>query len=166
MTWAARSAPQAWRLRAHSPLTRFAIPASIYHQQWCRARQTFTEECPEHAMSVEEADIRTLEYAPSGMIILNFTLQFLPPADRDALLRRLFDALEPGGVLVLSEKTVDVDERDNAWRVERDPRLQTRNGYSDMGKSAKSAPHLKTCWCPIRWMRCISAYSRQASHVR
>ncbi len=102
-----------------------------------RARQTFSEECPEHAMSVEEADIRTLEYAPSGMIILNFTLQFLPPADRDALLKQLFDALEPGGVLVLSEKTVDVDERDNAWRVERYHDFKRANGYSDMEISQK-----------------------------
>ncbi|MEC7295629.1 MAG: amino acid--tRNA ligase-related protein, partial [Pseudomonadota bacterium] len=51
-----------------------------------RARQTFLDESPDHAMQVEEADIRTYAYAPSGMIILNFTLQFLPPADRDALL--------------------------------------------------------------------------------
>ena len=35
-----------------------------------RAKQTFLDECPDHAMQVEEADIRTYEYAPSGMIIL------------------------------------------------------------------------------------------------
>merc|ERR1712138_186619 len=97
-----------------------------------RAKQTFLDECPDHAMQVEEADIRTYEYAPSGMIILNFTLQFLPPADRDALLKRLFDALEPGGVLILSEKTIDADERDNAWRVERYHDFKRANGYSDM----------------------------------
>ena len=50
-----------------------------------QARQTFQQECPEHAMQVEEADIRALEYAPSGMIILNFTLQFLPAADRKSV---------------------------------------------------------------------------------
>ncbi len=102
-----------------------------------RAKQTFLEECPDHALQVEEADIRTYEYAPSGMIILNFTLQFLPPADRDALLERLYDALEPGGVLILSEKTVDADERDNAWRVERYHDFKRANGYSDMEISQK-----------------------------
>ncbi|WP_447553270.1 carboxy-S-adenosyl-L-methionine synthase CmoA [Vreelandella sp. EE22] len=102
-----------------------------------KARQTFLNECPDHAMTVIEDDIRTLEYAPSGMIILNFTLQFLPPADRDALLARLYDALEPGGVLILSEKTVDPDERDNAWRVERYHDFKRANGYSDMEISQK-----------------------------
>ena len=102
-----------------------------------RAKQTFLDECPDHAMQVEEADIRTYEYAPSGMIILNFTLQFLPPADRDALLKRLYNTLEPGGVLILSEKTIDADERDNAWRVERYHDFKRANGYSDMEISQK-----------------------------
>ncbi|UYF98641.1 carboxy-S-adenosyl-L-methionine synthase CmoA [Halomonas sp. GD1P12] len=102
-----------------------------------KARQTFEAECPEHAISVLEADIRTLEYTGSGMIILNFTLQFLPPNDRDALLARLYAALEPGGVLILSEKTVDPDERDNAWRVERYHDFKRANGYSDLEISQK-----------------------------
>ncbi|EHJ91240.1 carboxy-S-adenosyl-L-methionine synthase CmoA [Vreelandella boliviensis] len=102
-----------------------------------QARQTFADECPAYAMQVEEADIRTMEYAPSGMIILNFTLQFLPAADRDALLTLLYAALEPGGVLILSEKTVDADERDNAWRVERYHDFKRANGYSDLEISQK-----------------------------
>ncbi|MCS2609923.1 carboxy-S-adenosyl-L-methionine synthase CmoA [Halomonas dongshanensis] len=102
-----------------------------------RARQTFAAECPDHALQVDEADIRTLDYAPSGMIILNFTLQFLPPEDRDALLAKLYAALEPGGVLILSEKTVDIDERDNAWRVERYHDFKRANGYSDLEISQK-----------------------------
>ncbi|WP_252107445.1 MULTISPECIES: carboxy-S-adenosyl-L-methionine synthase CmoA [unclassified Halomonas] len=102
-----------------------------------KARQTFEAECPEHAMTVLEEDIRTLEYTGSGMVILNFTLQFLPPQDRDALLARLYAALEPGGVLILSEKTIDPDERDNAWRVERYHDFKRANGYSDLEISQK-----------------------------
>ena len=102
-----------------------------------RARQTFADECPKHSLQVTEADIRQLDYQPSGMVILNFTLQFLPPEDRDALLARLFEALEPGGVLILSEKTIDADERDNAWRVERYHDFKRANGYSEMEISQK-----------------------------
>ena len=102
-----------------------------------RARQTFADECPEHAMQVDIADIRQFEYAPAGMIMLNFTLQFLPPDDRDTLLAKLYQALEPGGVLILSEKTVDADEYDNAWRVERYHDFKRANGYSDMEISQK-----------------------------
>ncbi|MDY7115641.1 carboxy-S-adenosyl-L-methionine synthase CmoA [Halomonas sp. SSL-5] len=102
-----------------------------------RARETLAVECPEHAMEVLEGDIRRLEYEPAGMIVLNFTLQFLPPADREALLARLFEALEPGGVLVLSEKIQASDEQENAWLVERYHDFKRANGYSDLEISQK-----------------------------
>ncbi|MDW7747807.1 carboxy-S-adenosyl-L-methionine synthase CmoA [Halomonas sp.] len=102
-----------------------------------RARETLAEECPDHVMEVLEGDIRTLDYAPAGMIVLNFTLQFLAPGDRDALMARLFEALEPGGVLVLSEKVVAEDEQENAWRVERYHDFKRANGYSEMEISQK-----------------------------
>lgn len=102
-----------------------------------RARETLTAEYPGHAIEVIEGDIRTLDYQPSGMVILNFTLQFLPPEERETLLRRLYAALEPGGVLVLSEKVVDLDERDNAWRVERYHDFKRANGYSELEISQK-----------------------------
>lgn len=102
-----------------------------------QARETLAAECPDHAMEVLEGDIRSLEYAPAGMILLNFTLQFLPPEDREALMAGLFAALEPGGVLVLSEKVVAEDEQENAWRVERYHDFKRANGYSDLEISQK-----------------------------
>ncbi len=102
-----------------------------------RARETLSAECPDHAMEVFEGDIRTLDYAPAGMIVLNFTLQFLAPGDRDAVIQRLFQVLEPGGVLVLSEKVKAADEQENAWLVERYHDFKRANGYSDMEISQK-----------------------------
>lgn len=102
-----------------------------------RARETLDTECPDHAIQVMEGDIRTLDYEPAGMIVLNFTLQFLPPADREAVMGRLFAALEPGGVLVLSEKIRAEDEEENAWLVERYHDFKRANGYSDMEISQK-----------------------------
>jgi tRNA (cmo5U34)-methyltransferase len=102
-----------------------------------RARETLATECPDHRMEAVEGDIRTLDYRPAGMILLNFTLQFLPPDDRDALMARLFEALEPGGVLVLSEKVVAEDEQENAWRVERYHDFKRANGYSELEISQK-----------------------------
>lgn len=102
-----------------------------------RARATFTEESPAHDIEVIEGDIRHLDYRPSGMIVLNFTLQFLAPQDRDAVIEKLYAALEPGGVLVLSEKIVDADEQANAWLVERYHDFKRANGYSDMEISQK-----------------------------
>ncbi|MFW6346906.1 MAG: carboxy-S-adenosyl-L-methionine synthase CmoA, partial [Halomonas sp.] len=101
------------------------------------ARETLATECPDHAMEVIEGDIRTLDYRPAGMVVLNFTLQFLPPEDRDTLMARLHESLEPGGVLVLSEKIVAEDEQENAWQVERYHDFKRANGYSDLEISQK-----------------------------
>lgn len=102
-----------------------------------RARATFLAECPGHRIEIIEGDIRHLDYRPASLIVLNFTLQFLAPGDRDALIDKLFAALEPGGVLVLSEKIVAADEQENAWLVERYHDFKRANGYSDMEISQK-----------------------------
>lgn len=102
-----------------------------------RARETLAAECPDHAIEVLEGDIRHFDYRPAGMVVLNFTLQFLAPADRQAVLARLFEALEPGGVLVLSEKIQAADEEENAWLVERYHDFKRANGYSDLEISQK-----------------------------
>lgn len=49
-------------------------------------------------------DVRDTHIAGASMVILNYTLQFIEPADRDALLAKIHAGLNPGGVLLLSEK--------------------------------------------------------------
>ncbi|WP_106478677.1 carboxy-S-adenosyl-L-methionine synthase CmoA [Phytohalomonas tamaricis] len=102
-----------------------------------RARDVLSQEYPEHAITVIEGDIRTLAYRPAGMIIVNFTLQFLDPAERDDVIARLFDTLEPGGVLILSEKVVfdDTQAEDVLYALHHD--FKRANGYSDLEISQK-----------------------------
>ena len=51
-----------------------------------------------------QADIADVTLEPADLIILNYTLQFVPVTERDALIARLHAALRPGGALVLAEK--------------------------------------------------------------
>ncbi|GAB3546395.1 methyltransferase domain-containing protein [Spirosoma fluminis] len=46
-----------------------------------------------------------LVLAPSSLVLSVFTLQFLPLAARAALIGKVYDALEPGGAFIISEKT-------------------------------------------------------------
>ena len=50
------------------------------------------------------ADILDVEISNASVIILNFTLQFVPPERRSSLLKTIHQGMNPGGVLVLSEK--------------------------------------------------------------
>ena len=49
-------------------------------------------------------DLQTTAFEPAQMILMNFTLQFIPLADRQPLLERIYASLHSGGALVLSEK--------------------------------------------------------------
>ena len=49
-------------------------------------------------------DIRETEIHDASAVVLNLVLQFVPPNQRMALLRRIFDGTQSGGLLVLTEK--------------------------------------------------------------
>ena len=71
------------------------------------------------------------------MVILNFTLQFLPPQDRTVLLEKIYRGLNPNGVLVLSEKFRFDDEKVNDLLIDLHHQFKRANGYSELEVSQK-----------------------------
>jgi tRNA (cmo5U34)-methyltransferase len=78
------------------------------------------------------ADIRDVTCEDASIVVLNFTLQFLPAEHRLPLLTRLCAGLRPGGVLILSEKIAGVDETADALLVAMHHAFKRANGYSEM----------------------------------
>jgi tRNA (cmo5U34)-methyltransferase len=90
-----------------------------------------------HRCSFMEGNIETVTLAKAGGIILNYTLQFLPTAARPATILRLYNALRPGGVLILSEK-ITCSDPDLADRfTEQHTAFKKQQGYSDLEISKK-----------------------------
>lgn len=102
-----------------------------------KAQVLLKENYPDHDIEVITADIRALELEPCDMVILNLTLQFLPPEDRTSVLKAIYNALNDGGILILTEKTHCGDEQDDAWLVERYYDFKRANGYSELEISGK-----------------------------
>lgn len=69
-----------------------------------RAREKL-QELTSHQVQFVCSDIQQTALAPCSVVIMNYTLQFLPVTQRAALLQRVCQALVPGGMLFLSEKT-------------------------------------------------------------
>ena len=84
-------------------------------------------------------DIRDIEFVNASMVVLNYTLQFVPPADRDALLRNICAGLNDGGILVLSEKVVDENPHMESLLVDLHHEHKRRNNYSALEISRKRA---------------------------
>ena len=83
------------------------------------------------------ADIRATDITNASMVVLNLTLQFLPPAERLPLLQKIFNGLRPGGVLVLSEKVVFADATENQRMQQLYQGFKKTMGYSDLEISQK-----------------------------
>jgi len=100
------------------------------------------DKCRQRADKVQNiewrcADIRTTDINNASMVVLNLTLQFLPPVERLALLQKIFNGLRPGGVLVLSEKVVFADATENQRMQQLYQGFKKTMGYSDLEISQK-----------------------------
>lgn len=82
-------------------------------------------------------DIRQVEIHNASMVVLNFTLQFLPPNDRLSLLQKIYHGLNPNGVLVLSEKFTFDNVKMNELLIELHHTFKRANGYSELEVSQK-----------------------------
>ncbi|MBY6185624.1 carboxy-S-adenosyl-L-methionine synthase CmoA [Marinobacter hydrocarbonoclasticus] len=83
------------------------------------------------------ADIRDVGIENASMVVLNFTLQFLAPADRDALLAKIYKGMVPGGVLVVSEKLVFSQPQLHQLLDDLHLDFKRANGYSELEISQK-----------------------------
>jgi tRNA (cmo5U34)-methyltransferase len=70
---------------------------------------------------------------------LNFTLQFIPLAERVPLLKKIYAGMRPGGVLIISEKITFPDEKLNHLFIEMYHSFKENMGYSKLEISQKRA---------------------------
>lgn len=78
------------------------------------------------------ADVRDTDFSGSSFVVLNFTLQFVPPGERRRLLARIAEGLVPGGALVLSEKVRFEDATEQARQTEWHHDFKRLQGYSEL----------------------------------
>ncbi|BCS95023.1 carboxy-S-adenosyl-L-methionine synthase [Desulfoluna limicola] len=84
-----------------------------------------------------QANIQDLAMEPASVVVLNLTLQFLPMAERNALIARIHEALVPGGILLITEKVVHEEELLSDLQQEFYYRFKGENGYSNLEISQK-----------------------------
>ncbi len=78
------------------------------------------------------SDITQMEFKTASVVIMNFTLQFIPINERLKLLKQIRSAMVPGGLLILSEKLTMPDAEMNRLMVELHHDFKRSQGYSDL----------------------------------
>ncbi|MBC8519778.1 MAG: carboxy-S-adenosyl-L-methionine synthase CmoA [Gammaproteobacteria bacterium] len=82
-------------------------------------------------------DVRDTKIENASFVTMNFTLQFIPVAEREDMLRRVADGISPGGGFMLSEK-IGFDDSEQQKRMESlHHAFKRANGYSELEISQK-----------------------------
>lgn len=85
------------------------------------------------------ADILDVAIEDASVVVLNFTLQFIPMASRNALLAKIAAGMRPGGMLIVAEKIHFEDPSLNALFIDLHHRFKQQNGYTQTEISRKRA---------------------------
>ncbi len=102
-----------------------------------RYRERLPEGSCRESIELVCGDIREQPLQNASVVVITLTLQFLPLADRDALLARVYRALRPGGVLLLTEKIQQTDPALELLQQDFYYRFKKERGYSELEISQK-----------------------------
>ena len=83
------------------------------------------------------ADIADVDIENASVVVMNFTLQFIPLEQRLALINRIYSGLNKGGILILSEKIAFDEPERQHFQTEIHHDFKRANGYSDLEISQK-----------------------------
>lgn len=86
----------------------------------------------QHTIDFCLEDITRIQRPGTAAFVVNYTLQFIRPLLRPALIERLFANLRPGGLLIVSEKTILPDGRLNRSFIDIYHDLKRERGYSEL----------------------------------
>jgi len=96
------------------------------------ARDVLDKEVPGLAIELIESDILDAPIDNASVVIMNYTLQFVPVANRLPLLKKIRGALTPGDALILSEKIkLDSPTMDDTM-IAMHHDFKRAKGYSDL----------------------------------
>jgi tRNA (cmo5U34)-methyltransferase len=96
-----------------------------------QARDKLAAHIRANRVTLIQADLDgELQLPPVNVVLMNWTLQFVRPIHREALVKRVYASLRPGGALLLSEKVLVEDSLLNRLYIELYYRYKARQGYT------------------------------------
>jgi len=104
-----------------------------------RSRTNTADHETDIEIEFRQADIRDTAIENASVVVMNYTLQFIPLEDRVALLTHIYKSMNPGGVLILSEKIAFDTEAENQAQIRLHEAFKREQGYSELEISQKRA---------------------------
>ncbi|MDG2395282.1 carboxy-S-adenosyl-L-methionine synthase CmoA [Candidatus Thioglobus sp.] len=83
------------------------------------------------------ADIGAIELDNASIVVLNLTLQFIAPEERQSLINKIYQGLNKGGALIVSEKIHFNNKSKQQLMTDLHLDFKRANGYSELEIAAK-----------------------------
>ncbi len=97
-----------------------------------RCREIIAADNSRVPVEVIEADCCQIPIDKASVVMMYFTLQFIPADQRDKLIQRIAEGLQPGGVLLLAEKLAFEPDPTQHWLDTHHHDFKRTQGYSDL----------------------------------
>lgn len=107
----------------------FAVDNSEAMIERARAMQQMLPEYPAKIDLICD-DIQNINFQNNALTAINFTLQFLKVDERQDILQKIYDSMQPNGILILSEKIKFDDHDKNQFFIDIYHQWKGSNGYS------------------------------------
>ena len=91
----------------------------------------------QHQVAFLEHDILKLDLQPNCLVLMHYTLQFLPIDQRAMMIERIAHSLCPGGVFILSEKLAFSNNEVQTMLTGIHHQFKQNQGYSELEVSQK-----------------------------
>jgi len=104
-----------------------------------RCKEIIAEDKSDISVDIIAGDVRYTDIDNASMVVMNYTLQFLPIDERQQMIGKIAKGMRPGGVFVLSEKVVDEDPGIEAMLIDLHHNFKRRHAYSELEISRKRA---------------------------
>lgn len=102
-----------------------------------RCRSVIDSDSHDTPVELWREDLEHTRIEAASVVVLNYTLQFVAPERRAAVIRSIYRGLQPGGILILSEKVRFPDPALDALNREMHHDFKRAQGYSDLEIAGK-----------------------------
>lgn len=120
------------QLRRHAPASCHIIAVDNSHAMIERCSANLKRDHSAASYEICLEDLRETAIENASVVVLNFTLQFVPDQERLAILSQIHEGLVPGGILLLAEKIRFDDEHQQDLMTDLHHDFKRQQGYSDL----------------------------------
>ncbi len=100
------------------------------HPMIIKAEEKLTKQKQKHQVELYCQSALDTDFSNSSVVVMNYTLQFLPLPQRETLLKKIYDGLVPGGLLFVSEKVKSSCPQFQETLTHHYEAFKARNGYA------------------------------------